>query len=134
MKGEYERWQETFQTNVTAQFFISAAFLPLLGKGRDVTPGYTSSIVNIASISGVMKGSSGGQFAYAASKAAFIHLGRLLATTLTDSKIRVNTIAPGIFPSEMTTGESGENQKSEIGKKTSFPAGKYPLLSCLAQR
>ena len=69
MQSEPEQWSETFQTNLTAQFFTSAAFLPLLAKGRDVTPGYTSSIVNIASISGVMKGSSGGQFAYGASKA-----------------------------------------------------------------
>ncbi|KAI4132861.1 MAG: hypothetical protein LQ347_002424 [Umbilicaria vellea] len=68
-KSEPENWQETFQTNLTAQFFTTAAFLPLLAKGRDVTPGYTSSVVNIASISGVMKGSSSGQFAYATSKA-----------------------------------------------------------------
>lgn len=68
-KSEPENWQETFETNITAQFFTTAAFLPLLAKGRDVTPGYTSSVVNIASISGVMKGSSSGQFAYATSKA-----------------------------------------------------------------
>ena len=68
-KSEPENWQDTFQTNLTAQFFTTAAFLPLLAKGRDVTPGYTSSVVNIASISGVMKGSSSGQFAYATSKA-----------------------------------------------------------------
>jgi len=68
-KSEPESWAETFQTNLTAQFFTTAAFLPLLAKGRDATPGYTSSVVNIASISGVMKGSSSGQFAYATSKA-----------------------------------------------------------------
>lgn len=68
-KSEPENWQETFQTNLTAQFFVTAAFLPLLAKGGDATPGYTSSVVNIASISGVMKGSSNGQFAYATSKA-----------------------------------------------------------------
>lgn len=77
-------------------------FLPLLAKGREVTPGYTSSVVNVTSISGVMKGSSSGQFAYAASKAAAIHVTRMLATTFAQTKVRVNSIAPGVFPSEVS--------------------------------
>jgi len=40
-----------------------------LPKAAKQPPGYSSSVVNIASISGVMKGSSNGQFAYATSKA-----------------------------------------------------------------
>ncbi|OAL34921.1 hypothetical protein AYO20_05882 [Fonsecaea nubica] len=124
LKSEVDDWQETFLTNITAQFFMSAAFLPLLSKGRDVTPGYTSSIVNVTSISGLMKGSSNGQFAYASSKAGFIHLTRMLASTLAETKVRVNQIAPGIFPSEMTTGESDETQKSELSSEISNPAGR----------
>lgn len=69
MQSEPEQWAETFQTNIIAQFFTTMAFLPLLEKGRNVSPGYTSSVVNVASISGVMKGTSNGQFAYATSKA-----------------------------------------------------------------
>ncbi|KAJ9611696.1 hypothetical protein H2200_004880 [Cladophialophora chaetospira] len=124
LKSDPAAWAETFETNVTAQFFMSAAFVPLLAKGRKVTPGYTSSIVNVSSISGLMKGSSSGQFAYAASKGAFIHLTRSLATTLVGTKIRVNQIAPGIFPSEMTTGDSDESQKSELDSEMSNPAGR----------
>lgn len=40
----------------------------------------------------------------------FIHLTRLMATTFSEAKIRVNCIAPGVFPSEMTAGSSGEDQ------------------------
>ena len=69
MQSEPSQWAETFQTNLTAQFFMTMAFLPLLGKGREAVPGFTSSVVNVASISGVMKGTSSGQFAYATSKA-----------------------------------------------------------------
>lgn len=88
MKSKPEDWQDTFKTNLTGQFFTTMAFLPLLGKGREVIPGYTSSVVNVASISGVMKGTSMGQPAYATSKAGFLHLTRMLANTLAKSKVR----------------------------------------------
>jgi len=124
-KSDFSNFQDTFETNITAQFFTAAAFIPLLGKGRESIKGYSPSIINVTSISGIMKGSSSGQFAYSASKAGAIQLTKNLATTLTESKIRVNTIAPGIFPSEMTADSSDETQKSElkdIGK--GLPAGR----------
>ena len=46
-----------------------------------------------------------------------------MATTFIEAKICVNCIAPGIFPSEMTAGSSGEDQKSTLDMKTSNPAG-----------
>lgn len=75
---------------------MSMAFLPLLAKGQEKhkADGYTSSVVNVSSISGAMKGSSSGQFSYAASKAAFTHVTRMLATTFSETGVRVNCIAP----------------------------------------
>ena len=65
-----------------------------------------------------------GQFAYATSKAAFTHLSRMMATTFVDVKVRVNVIAPGIFPSEMTVGKSDEDNKSSTDMSSSNPAGR----------
>lgn len=104
---------------------MSMALLPLLSRGNARTPGYTSSIINISSISGAMKGSSQGQFAYASSKAASTHLSRMLASTFKDVKVRVNVIAPGVFPSEMTAGSSDEKtNKSELDMRSYNPAGR----------
>ncbi|KAF2846218.1 NAD(P)-binding protein [Plenodomus tracheiphilus IPT5] len=124
LKSQPENWADTMKTNVGSIFWMSMTFLPLLAKGGKVTPGYSSQIINVSSISGYMKGSSSGQFAYASSKAAATHLGRMLATTFIGTKVRVNTIAPGVFPSEMTTGTSDENNKSEIKSEMSNPAGR----------
>lgn len=125
LKAEQSMWDETFQTNVTALFFLSASLLPLLAKGSSTRKGYTSSIINTTSISGLLKSSGSGQFAYAASKAAAIHLTKVMANTFKEVKVRVNTIAPGIFPSEMTAGASDDKNKSELkGMGDSLPAGR----------
>jgi len=68
--------------------------------GRVMQPG--SSIVNVSSVLGL---TSGGlpQAAYSASKAGLLGLTRDLAQQWTGRKgIRVNALAPGFFPSEMT--------------------------------
>ncbi len=123
LKSEWKAWQGTLITNVTANFFTTAV-LPLLGKGRTFIEGYTSSVVNITSISGLVKGSSGGQFAYGSSKAAMIHLNRMMALTSTEAKIRVTTNSPGIIPSEMTAGSSNENNMSQLNESGSNVTGR----------
>ena len=55
LRSEEQQWAETFATNVTGQYFMSMAFLPLLAKGCDIIPGYSPSIINVSSISGQIK-------------------------------------------------------------------------------
>ncbi|EON60829.1 hypothetical protein W97_00038 [Coniosporium apollinis CBS 100218] len=123
-----EEWTETYATNVVGPFLMSTAFLPLLQKATEHQKGYSGTIINISSISGLVRISQG-HFSYNASKAATVHLNKMLASEVakTGLKIRINSIAPGVFPSEMTTQESSdETQKSEMPKekKESLPAGR----------
>lgn len=68
--------------------------------GRAATGG--GSIVNVGSVLGLRPGAMP-QAAYASSKAGVIGLTRDLAAQWTSRKgIRVNCLAPGYFPSEMT--------------------------------
>lgn len=114
----FDDWVNTYRTNVPQLFFMTTAFLPLLQKASEMEHGYSATVINISSISGIVQ-SAQHHFGYNASKAAAIHLTKLLASEVAgnDLKIRINSIAPGVFPSEMTAGESGEDQKSHIEKE-----------------
>jgi len=93
LRATTDIWLDTYKTNTQAVYMLSACLLPLLAKGNDTFKGYTSSIVNITSISGIMKTPSSGQFAYAASKAAALQVTKNLANTFIKTKVRVNSIA-----------------------------------------
>lgn len=62
------------------------------------------------------------QFAYLSLKTAAARLGRTLAQDFTQKKIpvRVNTIAPGVFPSQF----SGTREAADALAKTNTPAGR----------
>ncbi|CAI7585539.1 unnamed protein product [Penicillium glandicola] len=111
----FDDWDSVFRTNVAQIFFMTTAFLPLLQRSSADEHGWSSTVLNTTSISGIVKVAQH-HFAYNASKAAAIHLTKMLAQEVSSSKLRVriNNIAPGPFPSEMTAGESDERQKSSI--------------------
>lgn len=113
-----DEWTSSYATNVVGPYLMTTAFLPLLQKSTELTKGYSGCVINISSISGLVRISQG-HFSYNASKAATIHLNKMLATEIANAglKIRINSIAPGVFPSEMTTQASNDNQKSEMPKE-----------------
>ncbi|KAK1234921.1 hypothetical protein PQX77_001883 [Marasmius sp. AFHP31] len=117
-ESNFQDWMDTYQTNVPQLFFTTTALLPLLQAATEGTPAWSATVINITSISGLIK-SPQHHFSYNASKAAALHLTRMLASEVAQNglKVRINSIAPGVFPSEMTAGESAENQKSHIEKE-----------------
>ena len=114
----FDDWTSVYRTNAPSIFFLTTALLPLLQAASDTQHGYSAVVLNISSISGVVK-TAQHHFAYNASKAAAIHVSKLLASEIAGNglKVRVNSIAPGVFPSEMTTEGSDEKGKSGIPKE-----------------
>jgi NAD(P)-dependent dehydrogenase (short-subunit alcohol dehydrogenase family) len=91
-----ETWRAALEVNLTSAFILSQAASTHLSRGSK------GSIINIASIYGVLgpdwrlyEGTGmGNPAAYAASKGGIVQLSRWLATTLAPS-VRVNSICPG---------------------------------------
>ena len=109
-KEPIEEWNSTYNTNVTSVFFSVVTFLPLLQRAPEKL---NSSVIVISSMSGMMRHSQS-HFSYNASKAATVHLTRMMSKEFAKTGIRVNSIAPGYFPSEMTMKESDETNKVEM--------------------
>lgn len=101
-KPEMESFTSDLNVNVTGAYFTAVAFLDLLDEGnkRSVVTEKSQIVLTSSGASFSRMPFSG--FAYSASKAAVTHMTKQLSTTLAPYKIRVNAIAPGFFPSEMT--------------------------------
>lgn len=147
----FQDWDSVFKANTHAVHFTSLAFLPLLTKGnadpptkhasnKDKFNKWTSSIINITSISGLIHAAQN-HFAYNASKAAANSLTRMLAHEIkfsVGSSIRVNALAPGLFSTEMTTKKStlesgGQSRPEDLDPTMSNPAGRVGLEEDMAQ-
>ncbi len=95
-----QQFKSVIDVNLFGAYWMSQAFAKANKNG--------GVIVNISSILGI-KPQGLPQAAYASSKAGLIGLTRDLATQWTGRKnIRVNALAPGFFPSEMTDDLSPE--------------------------
>ncbi|KAK6600654.1 hypothetical protein H4I95_07636 [Botrytis cinerea] len=99
----FEEWGTTFNTNVSAVYFTTVCFLPLLQAAHKFHGRMSSSVIVISSMSGIMRHAQG-HFSYNAAKGATVHLSKLMSYEFKEIGVRVNSIAPGYFPSEMTTG------------------------------
>lgn len=111
-----EDFTRALHVNVTGAFFTIAAFLELLDEGNKnalLKGGYgkplregsdvlsiQSQVIVTSSISAFIRGGAA-PISYAGSKAAILHLAKQAASHLAKHGIRVNVLAPGLFPTEL---------------------------------
>ncbi len=81
--------------NLVAALDLCRLAAPLLFAAKNAT------VINVASMYGLVA-SRGGMAAYNATKGALINLTRNLAAQWGTRGVRVNSLAPGFFPTEMT--------------------------------
>ena len=92
-------WDKVMDVNVTSIFELTRDLTPVMeSAASDDDP---ARIINIASVMGIVP-IAGGAYSYSVSKAAVIHLTKILANEFTKRRITVNAFAPGPFPSKMT--------------------------------
>jgi NAD(P)-dependent dehydrogenase (short-subunit alcohol dehydrogenase family) len=91
-----EHFLSTMDLNVVAPFHLCQLV------GRRMLAEGTGSIVNVASILGLVAASPMKDASYCSSKGALVNLTRQLGCEWGRKGVRVNALAPGWFPSEMT--------------------------------
>lgn len=102
---------------------LRGVFLCAQRVGRIMLEAGGGSIVNVASMLGVVGSGQVPQAGYAASKGAVVNLTRELAAQWARRGVRVNTLAPGWFESEMT-GEMFGDERSLKWMRSRTPMGR----------
>ena len=113
-----ESFRNILEVNLVAPFRLSRMV------GTHMVAAGRGSIVNIGSIIGVVGVGRMPQGSYAASKGGVTNLTRELAAQWARKNVRVNAIAPGFFPTEMT-GElfASERGQAWVGELTPMGRG-----------
>jgi NAD(P)-dependent dehydrogenase (short-subunit alcohol dehydrogenase family) len=99
---DVDTFRRTMEVNVTAVWHLSKLV------GASMVARGSGSIVNVASMLGLVGSTPVKQAHYTASKGAVINLTRELALQWARKGVRVNALCPGWFPSEMTAEMQGD--------------------------
>ena len=112
-----EGWEKVMSTNMTGAFLFSQM------AGRVMIRQKSGTIINIASVMGVIGiQDAADAIAYSASKGALITFTKDLAAKWAKYNIRVNAIAPGWFPTDMTEWVLDHHGQEILGL---IPMGRY---------
>ncbi|KAL3841155.1 hypothetical protein ACJIZ3_025746 [Penstemon smallii] len=108
-----DEWNDIIRTNLTGTWLVSKYVCKHM---RDARLG--GSVINISSISGINRGHLPGGLVYSASKAAVNTITKVMAVEFGVYRIRVNSISPGLFKSEITQGLIQKDWLKTVAKKT----------------
>ncbi len=101
-----EQLERTFRTNVFAQFYLTRAALPHLGKG--------AAIVNTSSVTAYRGNDQ--LLDYSSTKAAIVGFTRALSKNLAEKGIRVNAVAPGPIWTPLIPSTFSEEKVESFGQ------------------
>jgi NAD(P)-dependent dehydrogenase (short-subunit alcohol dehydrogenase family) len=113
---DLDAFRLTMELNVTAVWHLSKL------AGATMVANGSGSIVNVASVLGLVGSTPIKQAHYTASKGAVVNLTRELALQWARKGVRVNALCPGWFPSEMTAGmDTDEGSQRFIRANSPIP-------------
>ena len=111
-----DMFEETMKVNTTAIWHLCKL------AGENMVANRSGTIVNVASILGMIAGTPIKQANYAASKGAVIALSREIAVQWARKGVRVNSLCPGWFVSEMTAGmDTDDSSQKYVMQNSPIP-------------
>ncbi len=118
-----DRFVSSIDINVVAPFHLCQLV------GRSMLERGAGSIVNIASILGLVAAAPMKDVAYCSSKGALVNMTRQLGCEWGRKGVRVNALAPGWFPSEMTQAEMFDDERGADFVARNTPMGRPGMVS-----
>ncbi|XP_024967689.1 uncharacterized protein LOC112507359 [Cynara cardunculus var. scolymus] len=112
LKLSEEEWDSTMRINLSGTWLVSKY---VCTRMRDANR--EGSVINISSISGLDRGQQRGSLVYSSSKAGVVTLTKVMAMEMGTYKIRVNSICPGLFRSEITEGLMQKEWLSKVAER-----------------
>ncbi|KAH6772207.1 Rossmann-fold superfamily protein [Perilla frutescens var. frutescens] len=110
-----EEFNRVKDTNLTGSWLVSKY---VGARMRDGGCGGGGSIINISSLSGLNRTQFHGLLAYPSSKADLHSMTKIMALELGDYNIRMSSIAPGLFTSEITENLMQKSWIKNVADKT----------------